>query len=117
MDIKKQAAKVGMGESDEGVVFSGTGEPLNAIETILEAASLIKETRHGLPLKLHTTGLFNSNEASIDVSEVSLKLMENGIEFVTWFLPSADPREYPFLNQACKEGCFFKFKTIIDKLN
>jgi hypothetical protein len=45
------------------VTFAGNGEPLLCIDVITEAARLIKESRHGLPLRVRTSGLVDSNSA------------------------------------------------------
>jgi hypothetical protein len=50
------------------VTFAGDGEPLLRLNTICDAAGLIKESRHGLPLRLRTSGLVRAS----DVEDVSL---------------------------------------------
>ena len=48
-------------ESDE-ITFAGVGEPLLRYNVLLDSANLIKTKRHGVPLRLKTNGLINSNE-------------------------------------------------------
>lgn len=50
------------------VTFAGDGEPLLRLNTICDAAGLIKESRHGLPLRLRTSGLVRGS----DVEDVGL---------------------------------------------
>eukprot|EP01040_Poterioochromonas_malhamensis_P019587 gene19587-23173_t len=44
------------------VTFAGDGEPLLRLNTICDAAGLIKESRHGLPLRLRTSGLVRGSD-------------------------------------------------------
>ena len=46
-------------DSDE-ITFAGLGEPLLRLETLAEAIKLIKQKRHGVPIRLKTNGLINS---------------------------------------------------------
>lgn len=46
-------------DSDE-ITFAGLGEPLLRLDTLAEAAKLIKQKRHGVPLRLKTNGLVPS---------------------------------------------------------
>ena len=75
-------------------MFAGTGEPLLRLETVLRASELIKEKRHGVPLRLNTTCL-GVNDPSIPKS-----LAEAGIDTVSVFMPSADPKKYQSLMNA-----------------
>jgi len=81
----------GMGEDDEGVAFAGiVGEPLLALDVLLESAALIKETRHGVPLSLVTNGLVPDR----DNEGTARKLGEVGIGAASVFLPTTDPKTY-----------------------
>lgn len=46
------------------VTFAGDGEPLLMLETLLEASDMIKQSRHGLPLRVRTNGLVSADEAA-----------------------------------------------------
>lgn len=46
------------------VTFAGDGEPLLRLETLLDASILIKQSRHGLPLRVRTNGLVAADEAA-----------------------------------------------------
>lgn len=46
-------------DSDE-ITFAGLGEPLLRLDTLADAAKLIKQKRHGVPLRLKTNGLVHS---------------------------------------------------------
>lgn len=63
---------------------------------MLEAAELIKERRHGVPLRISTTGL------GLDDPDGSApkRLAEAGIDTVSIFLPTADPKKYQALMNA-----------------
>lgn len=50
-------------KSDE-ITFAGMGEPLLRTDTIEQAAKLIKEARHGVPLRIKTNGLIPARQAS-----------------------------------------------------
>jgi hypothetical protein len=89
-DRKVSAGALGMGEADEGIVFAGTGEPLLRLDRVLEAAQLIKEARHGVPLRLSSTGLGSRKDAGPTTSQ----LFESGIEHLSLFVYSADTKEY-----------------------
>lgn len=47
--------------SDE-IVFAGNGEPLLKLDTVTAAAKIIKENRHGVPLRVRTNGLIKSSD-------------------------------------------------------
>jgi hypothetical protein len=48
--------------SADPVTFAGYGEPLLRREIVIDAAKLIKESRHGLPLRLKTNGLVPADQ-------------------------------------------------------
>ena len=78
------------------MVFAGTGEPLLRLDTVLRAAELIKERRHGVPLRLNTTSLgYDDPEGTLPKT-----LQEAGIDTVSIFLPSAEPKQYQALMSA-----------------
>ena len=49
-------------ESDE-ITFAGFGEPLLRKDVICEAAELIKDKRHGVPLRIRSNGLVSSRDS------------------------------------------------------
>lgn len=65
-------------------------------DTVLQATELIKERRHGVPIRLSTTGL------GLDDPDGTAprKLAEAGIDTVSIFLPTADPNKYQSLMKA-----------------
>ena len=89
-DRKVKLAGLGMGESDEGVVFAGTGEPLLRADVVCEAARLVKEARHGVPLCVNTLGLGVPGAPE----DVARALAEAGVDTVSQFFPSADPAAF-----------------------
>ncbi|GBG27471.1 Hypothetical Protein FCC1311_036932 [Hondaea fermentalgiana] len=87
---------IGMGENDEGVTFAGYGEPLLRLDTILEAAQIIRETRHGVPLRIKTNGLMPGG----DNASAAQQLAAAGIKSASVFLPGADPNTFAKFAQA-----------------
>ena len=65
-------------------------------DTILRASELIKERRHGVPLRISTTGL------GLDDPEgtAPARMAEAGIDTVSVFLPTADPKKYQAMMNA-----------------
>lgn len=81
------------------VTFAGNGEPLLRLETITEAARLIKETRHGLPLRVRTSGLV----AQSDAEEVFYTLKPSAIYFLTLVLTGCSSVEKQWF-----QVCFYR---------
>jgi hypothetical protein len=75
---------VGMGENDAGVSFTGAGDPLLRVETVLETAALVKQRRHGISFSVTTSGLF--------CPSVPAALHAGGVTSVTVALNAADPK-------------------------
>jgi MoaA/NifB/PqqE/SkfB family radical SAM enzyme len=50
-------------ESEE-ITFAGMGEPLLRLNTLSNAAILIKDKRHGVPLRVKTNGLILAKDSS-----------------------------------------------------
>jgi len=69
--FQKGLIRVDSMESDE-ITFAGCGEPLLRLDVVTEAARLIKDNRHGVPLRVKTNGLIKSNTSF----NVSLYLFE-----------------------------------------
>lgn len=53
--------EVGSMESEE-ITFAGYGEPLLRYDILCEAAREIKDRRHGVPLRVRTTGLIPAKD-------------------------------------------------------
>ena len=77
---------VGMGENDPGVVFAGMGEPLLRMDQIRETIEQVHESRHGVPFRVSTNGLFPPSAA--------VALADAGISNATVALATADPTQY-----------------------
>lgn len=94
-----------MGESDKGVVFQGKGDPLEAIDTVLETVSLVAERRNSLAFRLNTLALCDSAVTDQLLKSGLLQLgdedsrRETRIARVSVFLPAADPKKYAELVQ------------------
>ncbi len=76
-------------KSDE-ITFAGDGEPLVYLDTLLESASLIKESRHGVPLRVLTSGLVSSSNSE----DVATSLKQAGIKHVSVALIADNPKSY-----------------------
>ena len=72
--FEKNLIKVDSMEADE-ITFAGYGEPLLRYDVIAEASKLIKESHHGVPLRVKTNGLIETGVAS----NVALELKEAGM--------------------------------------
>jgi len=84
-----------MGEDDDGIIFAGIGDPLLYISSITKITNEVKQSRHGVPFRIITTGLISENDATYN--DLQLKpqiLIENGIKNISIILPSADPFKY-----------------------
>ena len=53
----ERAEIVGMGENDPGVVFAGAGEPLLRLDVVVDTIAMVRESRHGVPFRVHSNGL------------------------------------------------------------
>ena len=73
-------------------MFGGSGDPLLRVDDVCSAAKIIKEIRHGVPLRINTTG--------VSVSQDVAKLLEAEIENVSVFVPTADPKRYQSIMNA-----------------
>mmetsp|Transcript_10718 Transcript_10718/g.27072 ORF Transcript_10718/g.27072 Transcript_10718/m.27072 type:complete len:221 (+) Transcript_10718:228-890(+) len=81
---------IGMGEDDTGVTFAGYGEPLLRLDTVIESATLIRERRHGVPLRLKTNGLVPGGDNTAAVAQ----LVEAGVMSASVLLPGPDPMSF-----------------------
>jgi TatD family-associated radical SAM protein len=80
------------------ITFAGYGEPLLGLDTMCDAAGLIKESRHGVRLRVKTNGLV----ATADCCNVASLLGSAGIEHVSINLMSHNPKQYSELMQPHK---------------
>eukprot|EP01038_Epipyxis_sp_PR26KG_P003972 gene3972-5692_t len=76
-------------ESEE-IIFAGLGEPLLRHNVIEEASIMIKTARHGVPLRIETTGLVPSKQAS----QIAFSLKSAGIDKITIHLMADNPKLY-----------------------
>jgi hypothetical protein len=90
-----------MGELDGGVVFQGMGDPLMAMEVVLETVRLVAEKRNGLSFRLNTLGLCDDSDIELLLeSEVVARVdqgdrrRETRVSCVSVFLPAASPAKY-----------------------
>lgn len=89
---------VGMGENDAGITFAGTGDPLLRPDFLFESISDISVQRHGMPIRVVTTGLHDAGLAA--------QLPSQGVKKISVVLPAADPVTYNELMQP-REGLNF----------
>lgn len=95
--------KLRLKEQDEGIVFAGIGEPLLRLGDVLEATALIKEARHGVPIRINTTGTGISN-----AEKTVQHMLEAGIDTASVFIPSAIPKQYEqIMNAKFSVPCTF----------
>eukprot|EP01031_Cornospumella_fuschlensis_P042163 gene42163-51487_t len=96
VDLAFDEGKVGVTSmgSDE-ITFQGIGEPLLRRDVVMEAAQLIKESRHGAQLRLRTNGLIPESESFT----LATSLKASGIKFVTVSLMTDNPKQYLELMQ------------------
>eukprot|EP00658_Telonema_sp_P-2_P022363 TRINITY_DN18938_c0_g1_i1.p1 TRINITY_DN18938_c0_g1~~TRINITY_DN18938_c0_g1_i1.p1 ORF type:complete len:175 (+),score=36.11 TRINITY_DN18938_c0_g1_i1:283-807(+) len=87
--IYKSITVSGMGEDDPGITFGGAGDPLLRVDDLCEAVRIMRERRHGVPVRVMTNGLFDA--------EVAVKLAECGVNQVSVLLASSDPTQYQAL--------------------
>jgi TatD family-associated radical SAM protein len=77
------------------ITFAGYGEPLLRPDIIYQTAALIKEGRHGVPLRVKTNGLIEYNMSA----EVAKSLKESGIDLISIGLLSDNPPQYKKIAQ------------------
>jgi hypothetical protein len=82
----------GMGEDDTGVTFAGLGEPLVRLDEVARAARLVLERRHGVPLRVKTSGVLPADGGSVEAAVAELQ--DAGIGFLSVSLPAAEPRRW-----------------------
>ena len=85
----ERAEIVGMGENDPGVVFAGAGEPLLRLDVVVDTMAMVRESRHGVPFRIHSNGLHEPG--------VAAALASAGVDRVTVALATADPNQYETL--------------------
>mmetsp|Transcript_14551 Transcript_14551/g.31627 ORF Transcript_14551/g.31627 Transcript_14551/m.31627 type:complete len:258 (-) Transcript_14551:408-1181(-) len=101
-----------MGENDGGVVFQGQGDPLAAVDVVIETVRLVAQRRNGIAFRLNTLGLCDTNDIDLLLSSGVLargdvdQRRETRIATVSVFLPAANPNKYAELLQP-KDGLGF----------
>ena len=107
-----------MGEQDGGVVFHGDGDPLWAIDVVLETVRYVAARRNGIAFRVNTFGLVPSDNNDHEKNEdVITKLVTSGvvacgdtdqrretrIATVSVFVPAATPHQYDEILQPKNE--------------
>jgi TatD family-associated radical SAM protein len=87
----ERAEIVGMGENDPGVVFAGAGEPLLRLDVVVDTIAMVRESRHGVPFRVHSNGLHEP--------DVAKTLANAKVDRVTVALATADPKQFDFLTR------------------
>ena len=96
----ERAEIVGMGENDPGVVFAGAGEPLLRLDVVVDTMAMVRESRHGVPFRIHSNGLHEPG--------VAAALASAGVDRVTVSLATADPKQFEALTRpAAGSGAHF----------
>lgn len=100
-----------MGEKDRGVVFQGPGDPLEAVDVVLDTVATLSERRNGVAFRLNTMGLCDQSVLDKLLSSSAMctndedRRRETIISTVSVFLPANDPRTYDELIQPqCDRG-------------
>jgi pyruvate-formate lyase-activating enzyme len=78
------------------VAFAGLGEPLLALESLLQTVQLVHERSPDVVFRCTTNGLFDE--------QVALRLASGGVARATVALASEDPRRYARLMQPSEPG-------------
>ena len=87
----ERAEIMGMGENDPGVVFAGAGEPLLRLDVVVDTIAMVRESRHGVPFRVHSNGLHEPN--------VAKTLANAKVDRVTVALATADPKQFEALTR------------------
>ena len=87
----ERAEIVGMGGNDPGVVFAGAGEPLLGLDVVVDTIAMVRESRHGVPFRVHSNGLHEPR--------VAKALARADVDRVTVALATADPKQFHFLTR------------------
>lgn len=86
-DDSSQQFVGGMGESDAGVWFaSKSRDPLHSYKLIQESIALVKQSRHGVPFGVYTSG--------VNLPKELPPLEEIGVSTVQVSLIAANPNDY-----------------------
>ena len=91
---------IGMGENDTGATFAGIGEPTFRLDEICDAARIIHERRHGVPLRLVTTMLPADVGGADDVAQ---RIADARISDVTINLCAENPKAFQTCTDALVE--------------
>lgn len=110
--------------SDE-ITFAGLGEPLLRIQTLIDSAFLIKQKRHGVPLRLKTSGLVHSRDCervqeypiqNFDFkfySQFARSLKDADIDKISISLLADNPKDYESIMQPHNGANFSDVCTFI----
>jgi TatD family-associated radical SAM protein len=90
------------------ITFAGYGEPLLRPDLLCNTAQLIKERRHGVPLRVKTLGLVSMDKAT----DVASELKDSGIDLISIGLHANNPPQYksivhPLGKEGFSEVCSF----------
>lgn len=72
------------------ITFAGYGEPLLRSEVICDTASMIKERRHGVSLRVESNGLVDLESGA----SVASRLKESGVDQISIGLHATSPPQY-----------------------
>ena len=95
------------------ITFAGYGEPLLCPQVIYDTCHLIKEGRHGVPLRVKTNGLIGLDESA----QTASRLKDCGIDRVSIGLHAENPSQYqklvqPLDKKGFSEVCSFVINCV-----
>mmetsp|Transcript_10944 Transcript_10944/g.17885 ORF Transcript_10944/g.17885 Transcript_10944/m.17885 type:complete len:222 (-) Transcript_10944:332-997(-) len=102
VDRAFEEGQVAVSDMDSApITFAGFGDPLLRPDVLCETAQLIKEARHGVPLRMKTLGLVGMNEAP----DLASRLKKSGMELISIGLHAENPQQHKKIVQPLgKEG-------------
>lgn len=102
VDKAFEEGQVAVSDMDSApITFAGFGDPLLRSDVLCDTARLIKEGRHGVPLRIKTLGLVGVNEGP----DFASQLKESGIELISIGLHAESPPQHKKIVQSLgKEG-------------
>ena len=84
--------------NENTITFAGYGEPLLRLDTLIESATMIKNKRVGINLRVKTNGLI----ASKDSDRIANQLKNGGIDSVSISILSDNHTQYMSIMQVNK---------------
>lgn len=91
VDEAFDAGKISVSSMEsEPITFAGAGEPLLRLGVLTSAAELIKDKRHGVPIRVKTNGLILSKDAAM----VATDLKSAGVDQISINLASDNPKTF-----------------------